>query len=316
MIRLSVVIPAYNAGPLLVAAMGSVAAAERDDVEVIVVDDGSTDGSPAAAVAALAAAAPSAPAPIQLLRQENRGPGAARNRGLAAARGEFAAFLDADDIWLPGRAAALLDPGSAESAALARADLIYTDYALRNLATGAVCARAVATLAPPVAPALACHNPICTSTVVARRAVLLAAGGFREDLRFAEDWDLWLRVAERWTIAHVAVAAVEHRERAGSLAGGNRGALHRAGELVLDAALARAPGLYRPVARAARANLELRSGVRALRAGDRGAARCHLARALLGGRLRPTLGLLTRACFGGGTPDPGGGTSDPGMVEA
>jgi len=303
MIRLSVVIPAFNAGSLLAAAVRSVAAAERGDVEVLVVDDGSTDGS--AEAVAQDMAAPAA-ARVMLLRQANRGPGAARNRGLEAARGDLVGFLDADDVWLPGRAAALLGTGTAEAAALARADLIYSDYVLRNLATGAGTPHACQPLAPPAARSLVLHNPICTSTVVARRAALVAAGGFREDLRFAEDWDLWLRVAERASLTHVAAAWAEHRERAGSLAGGNLAALHRAGELVLAAALARAPELYGPVARAARANLELRSGVRAQRAGDLGAARRHLARAVCGGRFRPALRLLAASLFAGEGREAGG----------
>jgi glycosyltransferase involved in cell wall biosynthesis len=297
MIRLSVVIPTFEAGPLLAEAVRSVTAGAREDVETVVVDDGSTDGS-----ADAVAASPG----VVVIRQPNRGPGAARNQGLALARGEIVGFLDADDAWLPGRVAALLTPGTAESGLIARADLVYSDYLVRSLRTGDVRRHACPPLAPPVATALALHNPICTSTVVARRAALLAAGGFREDLRFAEDWDLWLRVAERGPVAHVATPWAEHRERPGSLAEGNLEALHHAGEVVLAAAIARAPELYGSIARRARANLDLRSGVRAQRAGDVRMARRHLARAASGGRLRPTLKLLAATLFAKRGPAPSG----------
>ncbi len=293
MIRLSVIIPAWNAGPLLAEAVASITARERDDVEILVVDDGSTDGS-ADSVAAMPG--------VRLLRQSNSGPGAARNRGLAAASGEHIGFLDADDIWLHGRAEVLLAPGTAEAEALRRADFIYSDYVIRDLARATVRRHTCPPLAEPAAHSIALHNPICTSTVVARRAAIEAAGGFRTDVRFGEDWDLWLRLAEQGTVVQIRNMWAEHRERPGSLVGGDLAAIHRAGEAVLDAAFARSPALYRPVARAARARLECRSGVRAYRAGDYAGARRHLARAVGGGCLRPALKLYARTLW-----RPGGG---------
>lgn len=89
----SVVIPVYNRKDLLQDTLQSVFAQTDRDFEVLVVDDGSTDGS----VDFVA----SFPEPITLLRQQNQGPGAARNRGLSVARGDYVAFLDSDDIWFP-----------------------------------------------------------------------------------------------------------------------------------------------------------------------------------------------------------------------
>lgn len=287
MIRLSVVIPAYNAGALLAEAVRSVGAGGREDVEeveILVADDGSTDGSPET-VAGLPG--------VRLLGQPNRGPGAARNLGLEAARGELVAFLDADDIWLPGRADRLL------AGQLPAADLLFSDYVVRDLARGTARPHTCPDLGEPAATAIAVHNPICTSTAVARRAALARAGGFRTDLRFAEDWDLWLRLAEAGPVAKLDGVWAEHRERTGSLAHAGRLGLHAAQEVVLAAALARKPALYRGVARAARAHLECRSGIRAYRARDFGEARCHLWRSVLGGRLRPSLKYLVRALGAG-----------------
>ncbi|MEI4488222.1 glycosyltransferase family A protein [Frigidibacter sp. MR17.14] len=101
----SLVIPVYNRPALITDCLRSLAPSLNELVEVIVVDDGSTDGkTPQAVEAAILAAG--APAKIRLVQQKNAGPGAARNTGAAAARGEWIAFLDSDDLWLPwsGRA--------------------------------------------------------------------------------------------------------------------------------------------------------------------------------------------------------------------
>jgi hypothetical protein len=89
----SVVIPTYNRLPLLLSALASVRAQRFRDFEIVVVDDGSTDGT--------AEALRTAGMTLSLLRQDNRGPGAARNRGAREARGDYLAFLDSDDLWFP-----------------------------------------------------------------------------------------------------------------------------------------------------------------------------------------------------------------------
>jgi glycosyltransferase involved in cell wall biosynthesis len=90
----SVVIPLYNKGKYIERALSSVLAQTHLPIEIIVVDDGSTDLGPERVIAF------NNPI-ITLVKQDNRGPGAARNRGLAIAKGKYVAFLDADDEWLP-----------------------------------------------------------------------------------------------------------------------------------------------------------------------------------------------------------------------
>lgn len=92
MSAISVVIPVYNGGRYLTETLQSVRHQTLQPEEIIVVDDGSTDDTPEIL---------SAQPDIRVLRQENRGAGAARNRGIQCARGELIAFIDADDIWLP-----------------------------------------------------------------------------------------------------------------------------------------------------------------------------------------------------------------------
>jgi glycosyltransferase involved in cell wall biosynthesis len=102
----SVVIPCYNGARFLRDTVGSVLAQTLPPLEVIVVDDGSTDDS--------AAVAESFGSPVRVIRQPNRGESVARNRGIAEARGDWVAFLDADDLWLPEKLAEqakLMAPG-------------------------------------------------------------------------------------------------------------------------------------------------------------------------------------------------------------
>jgi len=93
-LKVSIVIPLYNKAPYVRRALDSIAVQTFADFEAIIVDDGSTD------MGAAVVANYSDPR-FRLIRQENAGPGAARNAGIAQAQGEFIAFLDSDDEWLP-----------------------------------------------------------------------------------------------------------------------------------------------------------------------------------------------------------------------
>ena len=96
----SVVIPAWQAAATIGRALASIGTQTATPGEVIVVDDGSTDGTAAAAQTAVGLLGGS---PLCVLTQTNAGAGAARNRGIEAAQGRLLAFLDADDEWLPGK---------------------------------------------------------------------------------------------------------------------------------------------------------------------------------------------------------------------
>ena len=205
--EISVVIPCYNAERFVGEAMESALGQRGVRHEVIVVDDGSTDGSPAVLEGFRRH--------IVLIRQENRGRSAARNRGLEAARGELVAFLDADDWWdrdfLRTMVAALRETGCG---------LAYCGW--RN--DGLAGPRAEPFVPPeyegPHKMALLLENarwPI--HAAVARTELVRAAGGFEEDLDLGEDFLLWLEVSARTRIVRVPKVLAHYRHhRDGHLA--------------------------------------------------------------------------------------------------
>ena len=120
MLAVSVIIPAFNAPKTIAAALGSVEAQTFQDFEIIVIDDGSTDGTFETA----RRAAPRA----TVVRQANGGPAAARNAGISMARGRLVSFLDADDLWFPRAASAETVSELAQRAKAAWARLIGKVY--------------------------------------------------------------------------------------------------------------------------------------------------------------------------------------------
>ncbi len=182
-ISVSVIIPTFNRSALLHAAIDSVLRQTHPVREIIVIDDGSSDETPAL-MPALAARI-QAPRVISL-RQSNLGPAAARNAGVAAATGSLIAFLDDDDIWHAEKL-------ERQVTALAE----KPELALLACATDAFKLPGRSRLVPIGEWKLLFRNWFMTSSVVARRDIILACGGFPEDTRHCEDYALWLQVASR-----------------------------------------------------------------------------------------------------------------------
>jgi GT2 family glycosyltransferase len=208
--RVSVVIPTFNGERFLTDTLRAVLAQGGVPFELIVVDDGSTDGT----VALVGATAPSA----RRVRQANAGVSAARNHGLRLARGEFVVFLDQDDIWHPQmlhRQVAWLD-------AHPEHDVVVCPY--QHWQPGADGGYAPPQQAWP--PASEGVDPdftgwvyhqflfdcwALTSATLMRREAALAVGGFDVALPYSEDWDLWIRLSQRSQFARLRWPAVLYR---------------------------------------------------------------------------------------------------------
>jgi glycosyltransferase involved in cell wall biosynthesis len=186
----SVIIPAYNAAPYIGEALDSVFAQTFTDYETIVVNDGSPDTTELEQVLAPYRER------IVYLKQENSGPGGARNTGILKARGEYVALLDSDDLWLPNYLSQQMR-ALRENPAL---DLIYSDALVVGFSPFAgqtfmenEPSRGEVTFES----LLRWECTVITSCVVARRQALIDAGLFDPNLYYSEDFDLWLRLAHR-----------------------------------------------------------------------------------------------------------------------
>jgi len=213
--QVSVIVPLYNKAAYLSRCLRSVFAQTHDDFETIVVDDGSSDGG--------GRLAESFSEPnLRVFRQENAGPGAARNRGLKEARGKYVAFLDADDEWLPQYLATSVrvleqtpDAVAATSAYLedTHDDSMARLWRRRGITTGLK--RVTADMTPQQLVHMVAYMLPCST--VARIEVLREFGGFydRDRCRYAEDAFLWLQlVLNRPVLFHPEALVRIHRDAA------------------------------------------------------------------------------------------------------
>jgi glycosyltransferase involved in cell wall biosynthesis len=212
----TVVMPSYDAAAFVGEAVESVLAQTIADWELIVVDDGSTDGTPEIV-------AGYDDSRVRLLPIEHSGlPAVARNRGLALSESRYVAFLDADDVWLPDKLARQLEVLDSRP----EVGLVHTGFEqLRD--TGVL----EPYVPPPELSAsgpqferLAVGNYIANSSVLLRRDLLARHGSFDEDarLRGTEDFELWLRLSPHTTFAYVDEPLVVYRLHAGNLGQGRQ----------------------------------------------------------------------------------------------
>lgn len=217
----SVVVPTRNRGDLLPRAIASVLRQTFADLELIVVDDASSDHTPEV-LARLAAADPRVSAVRSPAR---RGVSAARNLAVARAVGRYVAFLDDDDEWLPAKLARQVEVLENGDAGLVYCPCLYVgpDGREERMGTEDVSAR-------PAREALFRRNLLSTPAVVVRRDLLCRVGGFDEALPQMEDWDLWLRLAALTPFAYVPEPLVRVH--------GTPESLSRGGERLLESSRA------------------------------------------------------------------------------
>ncbi len=178
--KVSVIIPCYNAEAYLSQAIESVLAQTYSNVEIIVVDDGSTDAS--------CTVAERYGIRITFIRQKNSGVSAARNAAIAASTGEYLAFLDADDYWLPNKLERQIPAFTNPKVGLVHSYHVWVD------SDGNLQEKRFHTEGY-VFHSLLEHCTVGTLTAVVRRNALPKVSPFDTQLRTGEDWDLWLRIS-------------------------------------------------------------------------------------------------------------------------
>jgi len=194
----SIIVPAYNAARTVTRAIESLLAQTYEDIEILVVDDGSKDGTEEVCR--------KYGDRIRYIRQDNQGPSEARNTGIRNASGEYIGFLDADDWYLPEKIEQNIklfseypEAGAVTSAFVQRT--AFGDSVTPQ--TGRVFSDAGEKgLVDYFLSEFQGNWIVTTDTILVRREVIDAVGVFRSDLRYGEDLDLWCRIAGRFKIAY------------------------------------------------------------------------------------------------------------------
>ncbi|HYZ16708.1 MAG TPA: glycosyltransferase [Candidatus Acidoferrum sp.] len=223
-VEFAVVIPAYQAAAELPGSLETVRAQRHPVRETIVVDDGSNDATTHVALQLGA----------RVILTPHAGVGAARNTGITRASAEWIAFLDADDRWSPRYLARI-------ASAICRfphANAVFTDYRILGNGDDYPSAHAIdrhlrAAVSQPVAPAIVRYDPgslvpaylrsrtfVQTSALVVRRTTLLRLGGYDEDLRVAEDFELLLRLFADSPVLLIQEPLTTYRKHPGTLVDG------------------------------------------------------------------------------------------------
>ena len=201
--KISVIIPCFNHGEFLPEAVASVKNIRRDDIESIVVDDGSTDERTRQEMARLRAEG------VKVIRQENKGLAAARNAGAAAAQGEYLFPLDADDHMRD----AWIDPGIAILESQPDVGVVYGDAECFG-------GRSVRSRAGPFDAQLLVFTNFIHASALYRRAVWEQNGGYDGTMPVQgfEDWDFWLGALEHgWRFAYLPEIFFDYRQAEGSM---------------------------------------------------------------------------------------------------
>ncbi len=248
--KISVVIPVYNRGNFVRESIDSVLTQTFQDFEVIAIDDGSTDHS--------LSVLQSYGSKIKVLTQVNQGQGIARNFGIEHARGDFIAFLDSDDLWEPSKLKRQIDSLDASNSAWIYSDAYIFENSPENVIR--LISDQSSQFSGDIAQQLLLKDFIVTSSVMVQGEVFQTTGLFTAAPK-AEDWDLWLRIASRYSIEHIPECLVGYRLHPSmiSTAQSPLDALHYHIQAI-NHAVAFAPEIYQPVYKKSLALQYIRAG--------------------------------------------------------
>jgi len=203
----SVVIATYNMATYLPLAVRSALAQTYRNIEVLIIDDGSTDATAESVAPFLADAR------VRFRKQANGGQAVAKNRGIRESTGEYVAFLDADDLWAPDKLEAQI-PLFAASPAVG---VVYSGFACID-GEGAPLASVPAKLhRGRVSGPLLIFNFVGFGTSVVKRECFQRLGSFNENLRMGIDYDLWLRFSTQYEFDYVDRPLLHYREWPGQM---------------------------------------------------------------------------------------------------
>jgi len=199
--EVSIIIPTYNSAQYLTDAIDSVLGQTVGDLEVLVIDDGSTDNTESVMRRYAGS--------VRYIRQENRGVAAARNRGIAESLGRYVAFLDADDTWLPDKLERQIN------ALGARPDkrFCYTAFTLVTAdlsPLGIVRSNRHGAALEDLLMNGNVVGSICT--VLCERSLFETSGGFDQGLSQCADWDMWVRLAALTEFLYLYQPTVTYRQ--------------------------------------------------------------------------------------------------------
>lgn len=208
-VDVSVVIPTYNCAEYLGDAVASALSQEGCSLEVLVVDDGSTDDTPLRYH--------SFPGVRYLYQSKNKGPASARNQGVRIARGKYVAFLDADDAWLPGKLKVQVQLLNRMPHCVGACGLM--EHWDRLVIPSRISDADVDFIS---LHRLVKRCLVNCPTAIIRREAVLDVGGFDESVCMGEDYDLWVRLARKGPFVRLLTNVARYRTRANGLSAGNR----------------------------------------------------------------------------------------------
>lgn len=270
--KVSIIIPAYNALPYLPQTVESALEQTFEDFELLIVNDGSTDGFRDWATCLNDKR-------IRIIHQDNQGLGAARNTGIKQAKGQYLAFLDADDLWLPTKLnEQIAELDTYPEIGLTHTSVSYID-AQGNKLRNDIRANGRGNVWRHVVAYNSYYLVLCGSTPLIRRECFDKVGMFSTELSFSQDWEMWIRIAHHYNFSTIQKPLVLYRQHGKNMSKSYTSALQSFHKIIEDTFSTVEPTLAY-LKREAYGRVYMMMAWRAYRAGDHRAARNFQLRSL------------------------------------